>query len=732
MFGLRRKAPDGLPRRSPSRIKVAGACTTNKDRRVDDGGVVMSDEVEDKNRLADYHRPFLFSEYPLESFGYVGRESEEGRFAKSQGVGNKHNIYNDLGPVTTNEYFGNSVTEAGRDRAISTMSGRLGNEYNLGIKHGPVISKDHSGYLLGEIRQASDDGRFAETKLLECNHNVETTECCSFRQPYLHSSVYPNKAIVAADTVAQDQLRPLPPFLGSIEPQIAHHSNSTLYGDSLCTSMCTYDPGITDIDFRCSSSSGIDKSYNSVRDCASPYSTHANNLIPTLKDQSYPKDQSYFSYVGPKSIKRCADDISGLGNPIPFSPQNYCDNFWGSTTMPRKTAAYPENVSTDFSEKQGFLGLSFSKSPLAAVPLSETGSGVRENNCPSSYSSGLNIYNSLNLDYGFAMKSQRKLDQEVARHGFNSLLSYDLECYQDSDKISSGCETRRKSVFSRLSLATDASEEENGDDIGHEAYVGGTSVDEVMAMLRQSHCQLTKTKKAKPSFKGSDNIKNFRYKKQTNFCPKLENDCFEMNSEEMNTNGNPTFEDNVSQIEGTPVDCKHLTAEGTPYVNFKRRSEIQKTHNDMKRKGSDIIAGNDGSSGAQQRRRKLIRPNFSKEKSSNDLGINADVSQSIDVVSDECSVASKDKQESSEDKTGNCEDVVGSRDEGKKLSQTVELPHVICPIRGEYKDGNVERGLNFEGELREENRVPFFRVGGEDTEESLQDAGIRNACEDKC
>jgi hypothetical protein len=946
-----------LPQRQLSKIKGARENAKGEVRRVHDGGAIMRDEVKDPNDLDNDHGPVVLNEYSGKSFGYGGRESDESRFVKSNGLGNKHKTYD----VTMNEYFEDSLAKSGRDggrfaacfrsgmehnlaiehgsvvsneplRYLSGKVGpmneyfedslakvgrdggrfvaceRLGSEHNLAIEHGPVVSNhpprylsgkvgpineyfedslatvgrdggrfaacdrsksghnlaidhgpvvlnDRSGYLSGKVApineyfedslakggidrvrfaacgrsesrdnlsiehgpvvsndrfgylsgkvEVPDHSRYTMTNRLDSECNMDngfvpsmSTECRSLYQPNLDRSVYSDNAVF------KDQHRSYSTSTRPIETQICYPSYSTLYGDALGMSTVPYDPESTSINYRYSSSPGIDHSSNSLKECASPYKPYTGTLIPS------PKNQLHFPSVEPKCRKRCPDDSSSFGNHVSFSTPNNHEHFNYRNIMPLSRVAYSENLAAESSENPGYEGLSYLQCALAPLHLSETEKKRMENKGSSFYSGFLveslgklecekvarqeenneaftgNVplsnngqlqlhgcdysveprsdyhpeHDSLNHDLKYDPDSEnmssgcqknvnsvfsrlawasdvhvkensddfghKEYGEDTSLDEHNS-LNLDHKSYQGFENVSYGCQKNRNSVFSRLTLASDVYVEENGDDVGRNECDGDTSVDEVMARLRQSLFQSAKTKKSKTLIKEYDEHENLRDTKQTTCCPKLEMDCL--------------------------VDFKYPNVGRTPCVDFKRRSEVCKIQDNTKSRHYNEIAGSDGSSGGHHKRsklirpnfskkessneqgissggdhkrRKLIRPNFSKKESSNEQGINNDASKGTEVLSPENSVNRKDKR-------GSCEVLVGSQDKENMSSQSVELQHVASLISGEYKNINVERGSNGGGESKADSCKTFFRIGYEDEKESSHDAGVQNACEDE-
>ncbi|KAF5474620.1 hypothetical protein F2P56_006505 [Juglans regia] len=517
LFSLR-KITNDLPQRQPNKVKVSTARTMGRGTRADDIEVLMSDNVKDRDDPDDYDRPLLLTDDTLKSSGYfIERERDEGRFANSFGVGNKYNVYNELGPVTRNEYLGDSLATVGRDGGRFAVCERSGSECTLASEDGPVMSNGHSGFLLGTVTQAPDNGRFATTERLKCDRDMDdgfvpsfSAVCPSILQPNLNRSIYSHKPISEAGSVVQDQLRPHSTFSGSIEPQISYPLRSTLYGDAIGMSTGPFDPDIAGINSRQSSPSEIDHSSNSLQE-RSFFGKYARNLVRS------PRNQSYFPLVGPNDIKKCPNDSSGLGNCVPFSIHNHQENFCYGTSKPFSGASYFENSTTEISENKGFKGLSFSKRPSAPEPLLETGNSGNENKFPSSYSSSPGIYPCLNFDYGFPVESQGKLEHAVRKEEMSKVytgnrqlsnkyqvqlhcnepksLSHDLSCRQYSENMFSGCEKSGNGVFSRLALGSDVYGQENGHYVDHEECNKDKSADEVVAMLSQSRrCHRSKIK----------------------------------------------------------------------------------------------------------------------------------------------------------------------------------------------------------------------------------------------
>ncbi|KAG2688048.1 hypothetical protein I3760_09G076000 [Carya illinoinensis] len=579
LFSLR-KITDDLPQRQPNKVKVSTACTMGKGTRVDDVEALMSDNVTDRDDPDDYDRPLLLTEDPLKSSCYfIEREHDERRFANSLGVGNKYNVYNEHGPVTANEYLGDSLATVGRDGGRFALCERSGSECTLASEHGPVMSNGHSGFLLGTVGQDPDDGGLATIERLECEREMDgglvpsfSAVCSSILQPNLNRSINSHNPIWNAGSVVEDQLRPHSTFSGSIEPQISYPLHSTLYGDAIGMSTSPFDPHIAGINSRhsISSPSEIDHSSNSLQE-RSFFGKYARTFIRS------PRNQSYFPLVGPNDIKKCQNDSSGIGNCVPLSIYNHQENFCYETSKPFLGASYSENSTTEISENKGFKGLSFSRRPSAPVPLLETGNSGNENKFPSSYSSSPGIYPCLNFDYGFPVEPQGKVEHAVRKEERSKVSTGNIQL-SNKDQVQlpccdfylehtgvrcnepkslshmfSGCEKSVNGVFSRLALGSDVYGQENGHCVDHEECNEDKSTDEVVAMLSQSRRHWSK-------FKGSSIHSDFNhdYKFPVESQENLEHEGMQLEeAKELLTGNIPLLNKGQVQLHGCDYSLEH-------------------------------------------------------------------------------------------------------------------------------------------------------------------------------
>ncbi|EEF38247.1 conserved hypothetical protein [Ricinus communis] len=155
------------------------------------------------------------------------------------------------------------------------------------------------------------------------------------------------------------------------------------------------------------------------------------------------------------------------------------------------------------------------------------------------------------------------------------------------------CERKRESVFSRLALPADLSEQ----GVGHVECGIDSSVDDVMAMLHLNGFNGAKAKRLKKLNQRQADMADLRKKRQVTG-----------NSKERDKHQISSGEEEVIQ-----------KVEQIPFLDFKRRSEARKFQDDANGKGCNENVEKSGSPDGQRKRRKLIRPNFSTGESSDDV-----------------------------------------------------------------------------------------------------------------
>ncbi|CAL0312172.1 unnamed protein product [Lupinus luteus] len=194
---------------------------------------------------------------------------------------------------------------------------------------------------------------------------------------------------------------------------------------------------------------------------------------------------------------------------------------------------------------------------------------------------------------------------------------YDCECYGNPKNNKSGHPKQKGSVFSRLSLVQDVRKQIN-DNAKIEEYYLDTAVDEMMQIAHQCHSQWLAKRNPKPLVK-RNNAEILKDRTKI-IKSRMKNDCFE------NTLTNISMESTHASESNT-----NGTAEETPFVDFKRRSNVRKLGDGNEIRSTNKSEKSENLVLVPQKRRKLIRPNFSKSATSDDKGIDLGASQNLEV-----------------------------------------------------------------------------------------------------
>lgn len=301
---------------------------------------------------------------------------------------------------------------------------------------------------------------------------------------------------------------------------------------------------------------------------------------------------------------------------------------------------------------------------------------------------------------------------------------YDIGCYGDSLNSNHDHSTRKSSVFSRLSFVQDVNKQENGN-TSLEEYDFHTSVDEVMDMVR--HSLSHEMTKRKP--KSSQPIKAESLRNKTQICSQRRKiDCFEnavehnkaessRNKTQINSprkkwdcsenglerskaerssnktqthsprNKSGCFENsledlNMGSTTGTGGNS-NTTAEEINFVDFKRRSKVRK-HSDEIERSSNNSKKSENLVLVQQKRRKLIRPNFNNSTSFDGKNIDLGASRNLQLPLP----------------TGSCdlEDVIEScctlvNQSSYEVKTEAVVQHIIDPTHSEGKNTSYAMGF---------------------------------------
>ncbi|KAK3188924.1 hypothetical protein Dsin_028485 [Dipteronia sinensis] len=561
--------------------------TISKLRRAsDDGRSIMNNQLKDNGgrtvSSAGGGKEYQVDNRFEESLHQVGRVTDDGRFATTDCVGNKRNMNTDLRPVISAKYpeysFDNEVGGRVLEYSFDNEIGGRVLEYSFDNEVGGRVLND---VVFAKVENNGDNVYGAA---------VSTLYPGSF-QP---SSNAHNSNILQAASFVHDQLR-------RSSPQVSNLSCSTPSGDPNVTSTCPYDPDAPSINYWPSSSSEVNRSLNPVPVFDPSHNHNAGHIFPSVGNQSL------LSCVEPVGTIRSSDVNSGFDYSVQVPLPEKHHEYSGRTSGPLFGAAYSETVKKYFSKNEGPRVISFLEPSSTPGPFSGCDDGMNEG--PSSCSYSPSIYPSFVFDYGSRLRSQAKRDHEafagnpepVEFESIDNHDSYSLkrDVYTSSRNMYSDCQKNRTSVFSRLGKASKIHMDEivSLDDNNEDAL--DTSADDIMSMLHQSQHQWVKMSNHTQLTK--ENAINFRKKRQTTCKSEL---TVQKISKEMIMNFTPETEDNGEQFVAT-----------TYFVDFKRRSEVRKSHDDDTKISGCNENAEKSESGGLRKRRKLIRPTFNKNES---------------------------------------------------------------------------------------------------------------------
>ncbi|KAF9668200.1 hypothetical protein SADUNF_Sadunf15G0104500 [Salix dunnii] len=391
---------------------------------------------------------------------------------------------------------------------------------------------------------------------------------------------------------------------------------------------------------------GHKRSLSSFELCNSVPQCPPHNIFPAFVNESFP------SYIEAKSTSECQNLNSFLSCDSPFSHPGHHDHA-NRTSMLYRGAAYPENVQRNSSGIEG----------------------TREDT--SACSCSLNRSSSFVSAGRYSVSSQEELDHQMSqlendendeafsisvprlKHHENGLIN--LVTRENSERMFSDHQ-KRKSVFSRLALPSEACKQDEHD--------VDSSVDEVMTILHQSHIQRVKEKKIKPQMKRHDEVTNFKDKKQNKNSQLLMVQLPEVSK--------GIIMNDISAGKGDDLQIPEVI----PFIDFKRRRKAQKIVSDANTGSTE----NTGLSGQQHKRRKLIRPKFSGNGSSGNVNI-------------------------------------GSQGNASRMTRNVELPDMTFHIDLEDNNTGFQGCSDCEGNEKVANFVATSSNANGDSKEALQDVG---------
>ncbi|XP_057971762.1 uncharacterized protein LOC131160294 [Malania oleifera] len=720
-------------------------------RATDDGRLSTSDEVgSGHNRYSDCVRGTQI-QYCLDR-GI--RVADVGRLAIRNGVGNIQNVDNDLGPIPSTEYLRDSIVKekrvVGGYGSFVTKESAM-KEHNLhGDLESVVLTEDLEDFGVETRMMSDDDSRFVTSNSIRTNADndcrpVSSTECSgSYHQNINPLGCY-GKPIQDMDNISVlDKLRPSSALHSSTKPQIPSLSYFTYHKDAVIKRTDHYDPEASSHNFRCSPPFGDNHGYNLAHQCV-PYNgksadnsfpqskfhhdvalecathySYAGNPLPPFENQLFP------SHLEPNAISKCLDVPSDPWNYASLPAPSHQKHSYPKGAIPSSSPGSCKNREVETFDIGGYKDVSFSESSCPVTILDNQNYSRKAMSC----SLGLSKKSSFMVDHGYPSASEAKFEHkrqfsETFRVESKcdlqgcacSLQSRSLYCNEhkspghDVESMHSNHLKSRTSVFSRLTSAPKLNIQENDSHIGDGDGEYDMDVEDIMKMLDRNHLCWTKARNYKHLIQKHNNVENWRIKKQT-FHSHKERDCSEMLVIKQNA-------DVTEEVYGN-----HM-AEGTPLLDFKRRSELLKNMDKNKTKGCCETADSENKMLGHHKRRRLVRPNFSSNESGfsiyesfQDKGIVGDLALNLHQSSND-SCFSKENTESHKA-------VARSHGNEDNSSQNVALHSVMGS--SDYQGSPTDKGRGTKHtEKNGESGEVSLRSECEDGTKLSEDIGAKNA-----
>ncbi|KAK7362515.1 hypothetical protein VNO77_04631 [Canavalia gladiata] len=720
------------------------------------------------------------------SLGKVGRSVDHGIHVKS--VQNKQCVGDNISPVIMHKCQGDSlrynregeyiglnagdiiVKKQGRaaQLTVDTASGYVGDHLALKDESG-FTAHENEDYLDvnlrpniigGYSRSPSDkirvhgDGRLSISDMFMSEDLRKTDQRMSFFNdiPGIHNSdvnqsVLYSKSNLEHDSLVKNQLRPTSTMIRPIQAQFLNNSCATQGDASSKSTTLLYDPDVPGLNFSWLSSAGINNDAKSIMESISPSNNFGRNSLSS---------QPCFIHPELKDLNRWHDVGGGFQNSVLYSSNRDC--------MPLSAAQNSDQLAAESVtyEACNIPSLKYSSCPIPPSHIGNSGRvheqlaaesvadeacnipSLKYSSCPippyignsgwahEPFSSlfhnhqsylGDNVHSTTlpeNMTHELTQLENNEAfppDVPCANEGHSldrnpvirDSYEYGIGCYSDSQNNNVGYPKKKSSVFSRLSFMQGIKKPKSGNDVWNEEYDFQTSVGEVMERVCQSHDQWMNKRKPKLKHKKAESLRD----KSQMICSRMKNDCFE----------NTLTNQGLELITASGSDT-NKTAEDVCFVDFKRRSKVRKLNDGNEIRSTHESEKSENSVPVQQKRRKLIRPNFSKSATSGDNGIGLGASQNIQVPSSHGSYNINDISES-------CCPLVQIED---NIIEDAEVPNIVDQALSDDKKSNHAGGYACSngGKRAIDGALAAFNDGSKCLE-SLNNQNVSStvSCEDK-
>ncbi|KAI9122445.1 hypothetical protein K1719_006285 [Acacia pycnantha] len=560
-------------------------------------------------------------------------------------------------------------------------------EHSIVMQRRPAISSGLSGNFPGAIT-VHDDRLHVSERLLS-KHNIRSGQRFLDDRPSLHNShvgsyFFSSEPMLDPDFLGQDQF-----VATSAMPHLTQDQISVNFSESqgnLCSqSTLLYDPDTPGCNIRQPSSVriGVNDSSESMGGSASPSNNFRRNFMHSLDDPP--------SYVHAdlKDTSRSQDQNSERLSTKPVE-------YEGLDSSPFRS-------SSDLLPHLGIRNSGWSSEPYSSL-CDKYNTHLSDDYCsiPLQENLGHDEMTLQNNETCSAMLWENE-DHSQTQYGDPSFHEHDL----DLESYGNSGYKKKNSVFSRLSFVHPSNNKKHGSNHNPGGYdiCSLNSVDEVMNMVRQSCNPRGMKRKINPWVKLSKaeslrdrKIRNLNDSSMDTMSTKIRSSRSKKASSEKSLDD--TSMDIMIAADSSETD---QIDEGTRFVDFKRRSQVRR-NNETQIRGSDESVRESEKSGdlrtVQQKKKKLIRPNFSKSTTPNGKNINLGSSQNLQVPSSLGNLEPKDDSKS-------CESVIQA-EENCKIDGT-ELT-LDCQKHFKNKSDHV-RGVNSEGRGNPRERRSLPKIG---------------------
>lgn len=640
---------------------------------MDNGCTIFADEQhgEHPRKRATGGRSYFMNDGyscgPVMSTEHIGispdrgiRAIDDGRFPVVENEDREHNILAEHHPA---------MARRATDVGIYPIRERLKHEHNADDNFGLASSTNYSGYDLVEDRRVGDESRFRKSNREENGRDMR-----SFRGPVNISALCLSKQSASTHTgkpSLQDKFSsPLgrdwnsSVFSCPEDRHVSHISDLTSQ-DAIATKAVPYDPEGPDI-FRGHSSSIV------VGLGSSPVQDH-----PFYQGSKRSPCSSLMRESSPYQIRGSRRYFDGPGYGSTTSLSNHHEVSYG-TINTSSIDGYSENGEYKTPTQEGFSG-SFFSDPSAPFPPSKVETTKNDSKGPLSNSFFSNMKRGFHTGsqgkYGNTAGEGTTAEELPSSDGWirlpNGASSSEARPIDLDYEFCRGRENKRVSVFARLTSASEdrMHDSENDIDAVGDAYDTDASVDKVMAMLHHGlRHQVKNMRKDNVNVKQQDD--NGIANSKRTIAPTSEQG-YEQSKLKMEVDLDQTIEETGGSI-----------FEETRHVDFRRRSKAKKNLEGTCKESSagiaackrhaenaetECLAGKvsvenvkvEGSTVSLCKRRKLVRPVFSKKES--DEGISCDITENL---------KSRSRENSLKVKTGKQQEAI----EGSEYTNQVAFP----------------------------------------------------------